>query len=286
MDIRQVVYDEGEVLDLAAQMRRVRDMTTSDPPANPLSPPRSADAPLSPEEEREWLTRHKAKTSEPGDRYARLEAADPFDERFSRPSISETPGTVLHFWFGHSTQHAAGMTDRQGLWFSGEYDFDEQIARRFAGLLAELASGGARKWAAEGPRERLAAVIVLDQFSRNMFRNTAGAFENDPLARQLTHEALKLGEDGLLHPVERWFLYMPLEHSEDMADQKLSVKLFTALAEDAPPGYRPALDNALDYAKRHAAAIRRFGRYPHRNAVLGRTTTPEEAAWLEKNGGF
>lgn len=261
-------------------------MTTSDDPAQTLFPPRAADAPLSPEEEREWLARHKARPPEPGDRYALIDAADPLDPRFARATIGETPGTVLHFWFGYSTHHAAGLTDRQGLWFSGDYDFDEQIARRFAGLLARLASGEARKWASNGPRERLAAIIVLDQFSRNMFRNTPGAFENDPLARQLAHEALKLGEDRLLHPVERWFLYMPLEHSEDMADQRLSVKKFTELAEAAPEGYRPAFDNALDYAKRHAAVIRRFGRYPHRNAILGRETTPGEAAWLEKNGGF
>jgi uncharacterized protein (DUF924 family) len=247
---------------------------------------RAADAPLSPEEEREWLTRHKARTPEPGDRYERIQAGDPRDPRFARPSIGETPGTVLHFWFGQSTQHASGLTDRQGLWFAGAFDTDEQIARRFGGLLARLASGEALRWAAAGPRERLAAILVLDQFSRSIFRGTPGAFENDPLARQLTREAIWVDDEATLHPVERWFLYMPLEHSENLADQKLSVSKFTELARTAPDSYRPAMENALDYARRHEEVIRRFGRFPHRNGILGRTTTQQETAWLNKHGGF
>lgn len=261
-------------------------MTAPDLPASAVSPPRAADAPLSPEEEREWLTRHKAKAPEPGDRYARIQAADPRDVRFARASIEETPETVLHFWFGQSTQHSAGLTDRQGLWFAGAYDTDEQIARRFGGLLARLASGDARRWASDGPRRRLAAIIVLDQFSRSIFRNTAGAFENDALARQLTHEGVSMGEDQRLHPVERWFFYMPLEHSEDIADQEFSLRKFAELATGAPDSYRPALEGALDYARRHEEVIRMFGRFPHRNAALGRTTTAAESEWLGRHGGF
>jgi uncharacterized protein (DUF924 family) len=209
---------------------------------------------------------------------------DPMSAAYARPSIEETAGTILHFWFQNSAERPALISERNKFWFNGGFDIDKVIAHRFTNILAHLASGEARRWAAQGPRERLAAVIALDQFSRNIFRGEAAAFENDALARELTMEALALGIDRQLKPVERWFLYMPLEHSESATDQRRSVEQFGELLADAPPEARQTFASAYDYAKRHAAVIRRFGRFPHRNAVLGRTSNSAELAFLKKPG--
>jgi uncharacterized protein (DUF924 family) len=153
--------------------------------------------------------------------------------------------------------------------------------------VAKLASGEAHRWATQGPRERLAAVLALDQFSRSIFRNTPAAFENDPLALKLAKEGIAAGEDMQLKPAERWFLYMPLEHSESSTDQRRSLDKFSELLSQATPDLRPHLASAYDYAKRHAKVIQRFGRFPHRNDILGRTTTSAEKAFLKRNaGGF
>jgi uncharacterized protein (DUF924 family) len=196
---------------------------------------------------------------------------------------AHTPEDVLDFWFGD-----AGRTlDEQVKdWFGGKPGTDAIITQRFAALLSRLAAGEAREWAQRGPRERLAAVIVVDQFSRNIHRGSAKAFAADPLARELVEEALANDEDQKLSLAERWFLYMPLEHSEDMGDQDRSVALFRDLANEAPADMRKTFAGAYDYAVRHAEVIRRFGRFPHRDKILGRATTPDEQAWLDKNGGF
>ncbi len=194
-----------------------------------------------------------------------------------------TPEDVLDFWFGTDGRT---FDEQVQYWFAGKPGTDQLIAGRFAALLDRLSAGEAREWAQRGPRERLAAVIVLDQFSRNIHRGSPRAFEADALARDLTKAALASGEDRQLSLVERWFLYMPLEHSEDLADQDLSVSLFHALAQAAPAETRKTFDNAYDYAVRHADVIRQFGRFPHRDKILGRQTSPEEQVWLDKNGGF
>jgi uncharacterized protein (DUF924 family) len=158
-------------------------------------------------------------------------------------------------------------------WFKKDAAFDETIKRRFLATYEAAAAGKLRDWenTAEGA---LALLILLDQFPRNMFRNSARAFAADPLARVVTAGALVKGFDGAF-PDLRSFFYLPFEHSEDMADQERAVALYKA-AGDA--------DN-LKWAEIHADIIRRFGRFPHRNAVLGRTTTPEEQAFLD-SGGF
>jgi uncharacterized protein (DUF924 family) len=258
-------------------------MASFQPTPQRWTPGWAPDAPLSPEEGREWLARRRVRPAPQRSPAAVDMDADPRDPQFARRDISETPGGVLHFWFAYAADHAAAVADRMALWFGADFDVDAAIARRFGDLLAQVASGGAQRWAARGPRERLAAILVLDQFSRNIFRGTPGAFENDPLARLLAREGLHLGEDQALHPVERWFMYMPFMHSESTADQRLSIARFTALAESAPAGYEDALGQVLHHAKQHAATIRRFGRFPSRNAALGRETTPDEDAWLRKN---
>jgi uncharacterized protein (DUF924 family) len=200
--------------------------------------------------------------------------------------MAETPDTVLDFWFGKALEDPAALDVQMKFWFGGGPAADKVIADRFTETVGRLSQGEARSWAAQGPRQRLAAVIGLDQFPRSIFRKTPASFECDPLARDLTHEAVASGEDMKLRAVERWFLYMPLEHSEASADQSLSVAKFRELLDVAPPEQHKQLESVYDYALRHADVIKRFGRFPHRNAILGRTTTPEEAEFLKTNPGF
>lgn len=210
---------------------------------------------------------------------------DPWSPAFAREDIGETAGTILWFWFGNSADDAAALHDRQGMWFQKSFDTDVIIANRFADLVARVASGEAWRWARRSPRDRLAAIIALDQFTRNIFRGMPESYENDPLALALAKEAVAAGDDKLLKPIERWFLLMPLEHSENATDQKRSVQLFEALADDVEDDeFRGPLLGAAEWARKHAAIIRRFGRFPHRNAVLGRKTTTAEAAFLKQPG--
>jgi uncharacterized protein (DUF924 family) len=208
---------------------------------------------------------------------------DPYSASYTRFDVDETAGTILHYWFGYAADRPASLQDRMTLWFGGSFELDRIIAYRFSNIVARLASGEAHRWAAQGPQERLAAVIALDQFTRNIFRNTAAAFENDALALQLCKDAIANGEDMQLKPAERWFLYMPLEHSESATDQRRSVDKFTELLAEATPEFQQPLTSALDFAKRHANVVTKFGRFPHRNAVLGRTTTSAEKAFLAKH---
>ena len=153
--------------------------------------------------------------------------------------------------------------------FAVDPALDAEIARRFGALHAALASDISADWRAT-PRNTLAAIIVLDQFSRNLGRGTADAFANDPAALALTRMALDRGDDAGTTTLERQFTYMPLMHSENMADQDRSLALFTA-----------ADQQHLKYAREHRATIARFGRFPQRNAALGRPSTPDEIAFLE-----
>lgn len=209
---------------------------------------------------------------------------DPHSLNYMRLDLDETPGTILHFWFAWSADRPSTLDSRMSLWFGGGFELDRIIANRFTPIVARLASGDAHRWAALGPQERLAAIIALDQFTRSIFRGTPFAFENDPLALQLAKDAIAAGEDLLLKPVERWFLYMPLEHSEDVEDQRLSVAKFTDLMAQATPETQKHFASALDFARRHAAVIEEFGRFPHRNAALGRDSTAAEEAFLKQPG--
>jgi uncharacterized protein (DUF924 family) len=159
-------------------------------------------------------------------------------------------------------------------WFEKEDSFDDEIRNRFLAVHEAAAAGKLAGWeqTAEGA---LALLILLDQFPRNMFRGSARAFATDPLARAITAGALVRGFDSQVPAEMRSFFYLPFEHSEDLADQERSIALYKA-AGDA---------GDLKWAELHADIIRRFGRFPHRNAVLGRATTPEEQAFLDE-GGF
>ena len=172
--------------------------------------------------------------------------------------------TVLDYWFNTLTPDQ---------WWVKDEALDAAIGARFGALLDRLGRHVPDDWRAS-PRGTLAAVIVLDQFSRNIHRGTARAFENDAAALQLAKDAVARGDDQALNAQERPFLYMPFEHSENLADQDRSVALFGALGNA----------NLLDFAKRHRVIVARFGRFPHRNAILGRASTAEEEAFLKEPG--
>jgi uncharacterized protein (DUF924 family) len=177
---------------------------------------------------------------------------------------SRSAEDVLAFWL------AAG-SDR---WFEHDAAFDAAIRERYAATYEDAAAGKLSAWE-NSPAGALALVIMLDQFPRNMFRATARAYASDPLARTVAERAIAKGFDQQIAMPERTFFYLPFEHAEDLADQQRAVALIRATGDA----------DQLKWAVLHADIIRRFGRFPHRNAVLGRTTTPQEQAFLD-DGGF
>lgn len=178
-------------------------------------------------------------------------------------AVAPSPADVIAFW------RAAGPAK----WFEKDTAFDDDIRRRFLKTHEAAAAGKLTAWEAS-PDGALALLILLDQFPRNMFRGQARAFATDPLARALASRAILNGFDGA-YPDLRSFFYLPFEHSEDLSDQERGLTLYKA-ADDA---------DGLKWAGVHADIIRRFGRFPHRNAVLGRVSTPEEQKFLD-DGGF
>jgi uncharacterized protein (DUF924 family) len=171
---------------------------------------------------------------------------------------------IVEYWF------APGNEER---WFEPDPDFDAEIERRFREAVADAAAGRLAHWQAT-PEGALALCLLLDQFPRNIWRGTVRAFSCDAMAREAARAALAAGNDRQLPPRQRPFLYLPFEHSEDLADQERCVALMRTL--DNP--------EQLDWAQRHRDVIARFGRFPHRNAILGRNGTPEEAEFLQQPG--
>jgi uncharacterized protein (DUF924 family) len=190
---------------------------------------------------------------------------------------------ILDFWFGPLDQHGCADSEHSARWWKKDTAFDQEIGRRFGEVYRSIRAGERDGWLNE-PRGRLAQVIALDQFSRNMFRGTPDSFAADPRAREIALDALDHGDDRVLPRDQRFFLYMPLMHSEDLALQDRTVALFTALRDSAPPALREKSAGFVKYAEMHRDIIRRFGRFPHRNAILGRTSSPEELAFLEQPG--
>ncbi len=181
-------------------------------------------------------------------------------------ALIKTADDVLAFWF----------SDRaRSLWFAREAAFDGEIRRTFAATYQAAAAGRLHAW--EGsPPGALALVIVLDQFALNMFRGDARGFATEAEARRIAAQAIARGFDAALSDEQKGFLYMPFMHSEDLADQQRAVELYQ----------RAGLQDNLHYARHHRALIRRFGRFPHRNAILGRQSTPEEQDYLAQPDAF
>lgn len=181
---------------------------------------------------------------------------------------------ILEFWFGPGEAQSF-----RAEWFEKNPAFDQEISHRFQIEIGQALSGGLAAWE-DMPRAALALILLLDQFPRNAYRNTPRAFAGDPRAQAVTLRGLDRGYDRKLTPLERFFFYLPLEHAEDLALQDKSVALMGALATD------PAMagSQAADYAEQHRAIIARFGRFPHRNEILGRESTLEEIEFLQEPG--
>lgn len=178
---------------------------------------------------------------------------------------------ILRFWFGERDEPRA-------VWWEADAAFDDEIRARFAPSLAEVLHGR------HPPKpltrdQRLALIILTDQLSRNMHRGTPRAFESDAYAFDAAQHIIASGQDTQLTPIRRWFVYMPFEHSESIRVQGQSLLLFRQLAAEAPE-----LRDALRHAEEHYETIARFGRFPTRNVILGRTSSPEERAFLASKG--
>jgi uncharacterized protein (DUF924 family) len=193
-----------------------------------------------------------------------------------------TPASVLDFWLGEGYASGWPSRDMGRQWFGGGPELDQQIAARFGSQVAQALAGGLGEWEAD-PLDRLALVILLDQFPRNIHRGQAQAFAGDARAQQLVQDALAQGMDQQLPWVGRMFMYMPLMHAEDLALQEEGVRRFQQLAADAPEDLRVTLGSSLKFAEQHRDIIARLGRFPYRNNALGRTNTALEFDFL-KNG--
>ncbi|WP_445173047.1 DUF924 family protein [Microcoleus sp.] len=185
---------------------------------------------------------------------------------------------VLDFWFGRS--HSPEFGKVQQKWFEKDTDFDAEVRSRFMQQYELAASGQLDSWQ-NSPNNCLALILLLDQFPRNMFRGTPQAFATDSKALATAEYAVNNNFDRELLTVQKWFIYLPFEHSENLERQQKSVELFRQLSGDTDS------DSVIEYAMQHLEIIQRFGRFPHRNQILGRETTPEEAEFLKQPGsGF
>ena len=183
---------------------------------------------------------------------------------------------LLDFWFGDSSRQQ---------WFNPGPGFDEQCASQCARWLAPAAAGELATWL-QSPQGRLAFIVLTDQLPRNIHRGSAEAYAWDNLALTASREGLEVGDDRALNWDERAFFYMPFEHSENLLDQHLAVGLFSHLRDESPREMREQTGNQLRFAQQHRRIILRFGRFPHRNAVLGRLSSNEELEFIAAGDGF
>lgn len=197
--------------------------------------------------------------------------------------MTPDPESLLEFWFGDVLHSAAAVEARARQWFEVDDAFDDRIRERFHDLPTRAQAGELDGWRGAA-RSSLALVLVLDQLPRNLHRNDARSFAYDPLAHEAAVSAIERGFDAQLEPLQAMFLYLPLEHAEDAESQRRCVSLLRALVDRAPTELRPRFESFLDYGMRHQRLIERFGRFPHRNALLGRTSTPAELVHLESGG--
>jgi uncharacterized protein (DUF924 family) len=193
------------------------------------------------------------------------------------------PVEVLDFWFADSLTNSDALAERRAIWFMGGPDVDQLITEMFGTLPEAALAGELQHWTTD-TRNALALILVLDQFPRNIYRNTARAYHYDSASLDL---ALKIIDQSLhldLHPIEQSFLFLPLQHSEALGDQTRAVQLYQTLTAQSLGTYLESAKNSLDYANRHCDIIRRFGRFPHRNAILGRVSTETEIEFLASGG--
>ena len=190
------------------------------------------------------------------------------------------PQSILDFWFGDGLTLGWPSDDRSKLWWGGGKDLDEQISTQFGPQVRSALAGELQSWQS-APLSSLALVILLDQFTRNLFRGRAQAFSGDLQAQSVVVEALNRGVDQLLPWVGRVFFYMPLMHAENLAHQTVCVQRFTQVLADAPEALKPKIEGNLKFAVEHRDIIAKFGRFPHRNKAMGRLSSPAEGEFLK-----
>jgi uncharacterized protein (DUF924 family) len=203
------------------------------------------------------------------------------DESWTDPAQIDA---VLDFWLGFDESDPSALERQHKLWFSSGSAFDRKIASKFAGLFTAATNNRLTAWETSS-RGRLALIIVIDQFSRNLRRGHADAFGHDDKAQSLCLEGITIRMDQELSALQRVFFYMPLQHAESIELQQQSVEKFEALiGQDVPQHFRDAFEGFADYARLHRDIIAKFGRFPHRNAILGRTSSPAELEYLASGG--
>ena len=186
---------------------------------------------------------------------------------------------ILSFWFREQELSAPQIDRRMDIWFGGDPVFDHEVEKEFSDDVDAACSGSLDHWATE-PLGRLALIILIDQFRRNIFRNSSEAFSKDKLALKLCVEGAMEKKDKGLTPIQRVFFYMPLQHAESRKVQAKSVELYTRLAEAVSPTYRETFLTVAQFAELHKDIVDQFGRFPHRNALLNRENTAEETEYL------
>ncbi|MFH2201991.1 MAG: DUF924 family protein [Elusimicrobiota bacterium] len=187
---------------------------------------------------------------------------------------------VLRFWFGEDKSRPL---ENRGKWWKKDPAFDEDIRRRFGALTAQALNGELAGWKAD-PHGALALILLLDQFPRNIHRGKPEAFMGDETALDTLLRGLAEGSDYRLTLIERCFFYLPLMHSEDLERQKQSLQKFGVIAEAAPPEQKAYFEGTLEFAQRHHDIVAEFGRFPHRNTILGRASSPVEVEFLKRPG--
>lgn len=191
--------------------------------------------------------------------------------------------SLLDWWFGSSTSAVEAAAARNGLWFGKRDEQDAEARERFGTLVEQALAGGLQEWSAD-PRGWLAKVLLLDQLPRMIYRDTPLAFAGDALAQPLVEEGVTLGWDRQLSAIQRVFIYLVFEHAESVPQQLRAMQLFGELNDSAADAERELFAGFLDYAERHLRIIERFGRFPHRNETLGRSSTDAELRFLLEPG--
>lgn len=188
---------------------------------------------------------------------------------------------ILYFWFGELNKGKICREDKKKLWWSKSHEMDHYIRNKYGKFIGLILSNHLSHWL-QTPTGTLAYIIILDQFSRHIFRNSEKAFSQDAMALESCISGMKNGFDKKLHPIERIFFYMPLMHSEDPKLQNLSIEKYSALETEfiSDPDLHIILSESKGYAERHFDVIEKFSRFPHRNKALGRESTPEENEFL------
>lgn len=192
---------------------------------------------------------------------------------------AEPFANILIFWFGNLQGADSFPFDKLTVWSVDNPEIDHQIMKHFGQDMVKAQKGEYNSWR-NTPRGRLALILLLDQFPRRIYRNQPQSFMSDRMARALAWEGIQKGDDKQLYPIERAFFYLPLEHSEDLKMQDLSVASYQQLVADSPEVLKPQMEDFLRLAVMHHQQIAFFGRFPHRNVILGRESTPEETQFL------